>query len=371
MALIDNKQYIGMMEKMYQNFPYWEKLQGKTLFLSGATGMICSFLIDALMLYNRTQPPDAQCRIIAAGRNKEVAEQRFQAWIGSPVFSFVQYDVSTPLGELPQEPDYWIHGASTTHPIAYSTEPVNTIFANVWGTRHLLDKAAKRAGSRFLLLSSVEIYGQNRGDTEYFTEDYCGYLDCNTLRAGYPEGKRVSEALCQAYIAQEGVDALIIRLPRCYGPTMRMSDSKAIAQFLKNGIWGENIILKSTGDQHYSFAYVPDAVSGLLWVLTCGRTGQAYNLGDERSDITQRELAGKIAEYAGTEVIFELPSDVERIGYSTATKALMDAGKLRALGWRARYGIAEGITETIDILKQEIIRDACNPLEMQYRGKCI
>ena len=143
------------------------------------------------------------------------------------------------------------------------------------------------------------------------------------------------------------MDAVTIRLPRCYGPTMRMEDSKAIAQFIKNGVLGEDIVLKSDGSQLYSFAHVSDAVLGLLWVLLQG----AYNLGGEGSDITQRALAELIADHVCTKVVFRLPEAVERSGYSTATKALMDAGKLRALGWSAHYDIAGGIRETIDILR--------------------
>ena len=207
-------------------------------------------------------------------------------------------------------------------------------------------------GSRFLLLSSVEIYGENRGDTRYFQEDYCGYLNCNTLRAGYPEGKRVSEAMCQAYRQQYGVETVILRLPRSYGPTMRMSDSKAIAQFIKKGVNRENIVLKSRGNQLYSYAYSADAVLGILWALLCGETGQAYNLGDSKSDITLKELAELIAKYVGTEVVFDLPDEQEQKGYSTATTALMDAGRLKELGWNARYDIHTGICETIDILHE-------------------
>lgn len=95
-----------------------------------------------------------------------------------------------------------------------------------------------------------------------FDEDYCGFINCNTLRAGYPESKRCGEALCQAYIRQKGLDIVIPRLTRSYGPTMLMSDSKAVSQFIKKGLAGEDIVLKSKGNQYYSYTYVADAVSG-------------------------------------------------------------------------------------------------------------
>lgn len=354
MELMDSTQYRGLLDRTAEAFPHWSFLEGKTLFLSGATGMLGSFLVDLVMRRNESVPAGAKCRLIAVGRNVAAAKRRFARWFSLGEFCFVEHDITEPLDTLPCHIDYFIHGASTSHPIEYATQPVNTVLANVFGTRNILELAAKELGCRVLLLSSVEIYGENRGDTEAFTEDYCGYLNCNTLRGGYPEAKRVSEALCQAYISEKKVDAAVIRLSRCYGPTMKMEDSKAIAQFIKNGVRGENIVLKSKGEQVYSFAYAPDAVLGMLWVLLCGETGQAYNLGDRRSDIMQKDLAGLIADYAGTKVVFDLPDETERRGYSTATKALMDGSKLEALGWRARCDISAGIRETISILREGV-----------------
>lgn len=352
MELLENRRYRAMLERLLEAFPHWGRLEGKRLYLSGASGMLGSLLTDAVMLRNGPLPPEGRCRILAAGRNRPAAEERFSRWWNDPDFTFLEQDVNRPLEALPEEPDYWIHAASTTHPVAYATEPVNTVLSNVLGSWNLLEHAAQTPGSRFLLLSSVEIYGENRGDTERFQEDYCGYLDCSTLRAGYPEAKRVSEALCQAYIAEKGVDAVVIRLPRCYGPTMRLSDSKAIAQFIKKSVRGEDIVLKSEGNQLYSYAHAADAVLGILWVLAAGETGRAYNLADRRSDIRLKDLAAIAADHAGTKVVFDLPDETEKRGYSTASKALLDAERLRELGWKASYDIETGIRETIDILRE-------------------
>ena len=354
MGLIENKGYREMLERLHRDFPHWDGLNGKTIFLSGATGLIGSFLVDAVMLRNEALAPAERCGVIAAGRSRAAAAERFPRWMEAPEFRFLEHDVCTPLGALPGEPDFWIHAASTSHHLAFSTEPIDTILVNVLGARNLLERAAGRPGNRFLLLSSGEVYGENRGDVDYFSEDYCGYLDCNTLRSGYPEGKRTSEALCQAYLSQTGLETVVIRLPRCYGPSMQLKDSKAAAQFIKKGILGQDVVLKSKGEQQFSFTHVSDAVSGMLWVLLRGESGQAYNLGDRRSDITLKELAQLVAQHAGTRVVFDLPSEVERRGYSPARKALLDGAKLRSLGWEAKYDIASGICETIDILRETV-----------------
>ena len=128
----------------------------------------------------------------------------------------------------------------------------------------MLEFAYSHHALRCVFASSNEIYGENRGDIEKFPESYCGYINCNTLRAGYPESKRCGEALCQAYIQQKGLDIVIPRLTRSYGPTLLKSDTKALSQFLRKALLGEDIVLKSAGTQYYSYLYVADSVSGLL-----------------------------------------------------------------------------------------------------------
>ena len=189
-------------------------------------------------------------------------------------------------------------------------------------------------------------------DVELFSEDYCGYINSNTMRAGYPESKRCGEALCQAYKAQKDLDVVVFRFTRSYGPTMLMSDTKAISQFIKKGVAGEDIVLKSEGNQYYSYQYAADSVSGLLYILLCGENGEAYNIAEEHSDITLRDLAAIIAHINGKDVVFEIPDAVEAAGYSTATKARLDGTKLKALGWQPRYDIKNGIERTISVLKE-------------------
>ena len=144
-----------------------------------------------------------------------------------------------------------------------------------------------------------------------YASDPIGTISSNTLRAGYPESKRCGEALCQAYRVQKNMDVVIARLTRSYGPAMKMDDSKALSQFIKNGLEGQDIILKSEGSQYYSYTYVADAVSGLLTVLLKGINGDAYNIAYQEFDIKLKDLAELIAEYSGTKVVYEIPSALE------------------------------------------------------------
>ncbi len=326
----------------------WHKLKNKTLLLTGASGLIGTFLIDVLMRKNETD--QLGIKIFAAGRNEKAAQKRFSDYWDSDCFSFLKLDVNQPI-DLDIHFDYILHAASNTHPVQYATDPVNSLMTNLLGTYNLLEYGRKCELERFIFLSSVEIYGQALHEDDVFDESYCGYIDCNTVRAGYPEGKRAGEALCQAYIAKYGMDIVIPRLSRVYGPTMKLDDSKAMSQFLMNGVRGEDIVLKSEGLQKFSYCYVADVVQGILFIWLKGKTGEAYNVADVKTDMLLRDITQYIADINNRKVIFQLPDDAENKGFSKVTVGVMTPAKLQKLGWKPFDDLKSGIGKTIKILK--------------------
>lgn len=351
MNIYDNLLYLEDVHYVARlDLPWW-KLKEKSILLSGATGLLGSFFIDVIMEKNHSE--GLNCKVYAVGRNEKKAFLRFSNYKNIPYFDIIHYDVKEPLmrkdiGIV----DYVLHLASNTHPMQYSTDPIGTISTNVIGLMNMLDFAIDHHATRFIFASSNEIYGENRGDVEFFDENYCGYINSNTMRAGYPESKRCGETLCQAYKEQKGLNVVIPRFTRSYGPTMQMSDTKAISQFIKKGVAGENIVLKSAGMQFYSYTYMADAISGLLTVMLKGENGEAYNIADKMSDIMLKDLAAIIAEINKKKVVFEIPDTVEAAGYSRATKARLNGKKLMQLGWKPKYDIKSGLERTIRILKE-------------------
>lgn len=327
----------------------WKSLKGKSILITGASGMIGSFLVDTLMKRNETYG-DA-IMIYALSRSMAKLKVRFDYYKESSYLRLIEQDVCKGIDFGEKEFDYMIHAASNTHPREYANDPVGTITTNIFGTYYLLEYARIHTNCRVVLLSSVEVYGENRGDVTYFDEGYCGYINCNTLRAGYPESKRLSETLLQAYIEQYQVDGVSIRLSRTYGPTMENDDSKAVSQFIYKAVSEEDIILKSEGKQLYSYIYIADAIRAILWCMAEGKCGEAYNVADAASDVTLRSMAEYIADIFNRDVAFQVPEDDEKRGYSTATKALMNSDKLKRLGWNAKYSIQDGLERTISILK--------------------
>lgn len=360
MGLYDNALYIEDIDYVAGLDLPWNIIKGKQFLISGATGLVGSFLIDVLMRKNES---GLGCHVYALSRNEARFFDRFSRWISVPELHFISHDINNQLNISDIEKvEYVLHMASNTHPMQYSSDPIGTITTNIVGLRNMLEFAVKKHAERFIFASSNEVYGENRGDVELFNEDYCGYINSNTMRAGYPESKRCGEALCQAYRAQKGLNVVIPRLTRSYGPTMLMSDTKAISQFIRKGIKREDIVLKSSGTQYYSYTYVADAVSGLFTILLKGENGEAYNIADEKSDITLKDLSLTIANVVGRKVVFANPDIVESAGYSTATKARLDGGKLKQIGWRAKYNIDTGIKRTIVILSELENQRKCHGL---------
>ena len=335
-----------------ENLP-WEKLSGKSLLLTGASGLIGTVIVDALMKKNRDD--NLNVKICAAGRNEKIAAERFADYLDDKNFEFVKLDVNEPIkNDFPV--DFIIHAASNTHPLLYSTEPVSTMTTNIIGTYNLLEFGLRKKISRFVFVSSVEIYGKALNDEDLFDENYCGYINCNTLRAGYPEAKRAGEALCQAYISQHGLDIVIPRLSRIYGATMRLNDSKAMSEFIMNGVRGEDIVLKSQGVPRFSYCCATDAASGILYCLLNGKCGEAYNVADSSEILSLRQIAEYISSLAGRKVVFELPSETQAKGFSKAVNAIMPNDKLRALGWTPKDDTRSGVKKTVEILKSIVPR---------------
>lgn len=343
------KEYQEELYGIAKNDLPWQKLENKSILITGAAGMIGTTLVDALMFRNRYYAQNA--KIIAIGRSEKNARERFSKYWQDNNFQFLSLDVNKPL-DIDMDIDFVIHAASNTHPRAYAQDPIGTIMTNLLGTNNLLELAVKKHAKRCMFFSSVEIYGEPLHAEDVFSEEYCGYIDCNTLRAGYPEGKRAGETLCQAYREKYGLDIVIPRISRVFGPTMKLSDSKAMSQFILNAVHKEDIILKSKGMQKFSYTYTADVVAALLYVLLKGSSGEAYNIAGTGKILSLYEIAEILASVAERKVIFELPDQVEKKGFSKAQTAVLVANKIERLGWSMRYDMQTSLMRTVKILKR-------------------
>jgi nucleoside-diphosphate-sugar epimerase len=322
----------------------WEIFSGTNILITGATGLIGGTLVDVLM----SNPRRDYC-VYASGRNVKRAKERFGNYFGSESFHFVQYDVMSPL-EGDKTFDYIIHAASNASPNAFFQSPVEIIKSNIYGVSNLMDYGISHGMKRFLYVSSGEVYGE--GDGRVFDEEYSGYVDSMKARSCYPSSKRASETLCASYASEYGADVVIVRPCHIYGPHFTESDNRVYAQFVRNVLNGEDIVMRSTGEQFRSWCYAVDCVSALLYVLLKGVSGEAYNIADPASIFSIRQLAEMLAEIGHSKVVMEVASEMEKKGYNPVQKSVFSVDKLKYLGWKVSGSMMEKMAKTVNYLKE-------------------
>ncbi len=324
----------------------WSEMRNKSVFITGATGLIGSFFTDLLMYRNEMY--DDNIKIIALGRNEAHANGRFEKYLQRDTFEFIKHDISQPL-HIDYPADYILHAASNANPIAFTHDPVGTMTANFLGMNHLLHYAKECETKRTLFISSGEVYGESQEGAD-MAEDYCGFIDYTNPRACYPSSKRATETLCASFSQQYGMDTVIARPCHVYGATFTKADSRVFAQFMRKALSNEDIVMKSEGTQVRSYCYLADAVAALLYILFYGENSQAYNIADKHSNVSIRQLAEFIVKISQKSLRFEIPDEIEQRGYSKVKRAVFDATKLEMLGWQAKVGIEEGLARTMKIL---------------------
>lgn len=316
--------------------------KNKSFLITGATGLVGSCIIDTLIEANKN---GCNVTIYALSRSLKKIKDRFN----DSVIPIIQ-DIITPISSE-YKFDYIIHCASNADPKTYALHPSDTILTNILGNKSILDYCKDNNNTRLLMTSSFEIYGKIDNNS-IFTENMSGIIDQTLLRNGYPESKRCSELLLRSYVDEFNINAVIARLSSVYGPTMLLNDSKAHAQFIKNAVNCEDIILKSLGEQIRSYTYVVDAVSAIFMVLLYGKIGDIYNVSNENSSLSIAELAKICAKISNTRVIYQLPNELELKGYSKPANCILNNEKLKKLGWTPKYTIEKGLKETIEYLKK-------------------
>lgn len=339
------KDYLNEeLKKITETFPYFEELKNKSILITGATGLICSYIIDVLMYLN--QHDDANIKIIAINRNKAIAMKRFSKYWNNSLFKCIQHDVAEPVS-IELSIDYIIHGASNASPAKYVSNPIDTMKANIFGVVNVLN-LAEIYHAKVLYISSGEVYGE--GDGNDFVESYSGPLDPLLPRSCYPISKRAAETMCIAYKEQKNIDVVIARPCHIYGHSMAKNDDRAVSQFINNALHHEDIIMKSKGMQLRSYCYIADCATAILTILIYGKSGNAYNIANRNCVITIYELANKIAKIAGQKVVLQTATDIESKGYSSVTRAVLNPSKIENLGWKPLFSIEDGITHTINVL---------------------
>ena len=329
----------------------WEKLQHKTILITGATGLIGFNLVSALTyvaLYK-----DIALKIIALVRDEEQAKKRFHEILtaGAPL-RFLVGDLNH-IPTVEEKIDYIIHGGSPTASRYFSEHPVETITTNLNGATHLLELARKNQSEGFLFLSSMEVYGGIHC-REKVDERHASFVDTMIPRSSYPEVKRMVESLCACYADEYGVPAKSIRLTQTFGTGIRKSDNRVFAQFTHSAMNHEDIIMFTKGGTEHSYLYTADAVSAILTVLLKGDAGESYNAANEQTYCSIKEMAETVAnldiikeKYNGPVSVVIDESKNNGKMYPPELYMDLDTKKIQQLGWKVTRNLKEMFTRMI------------------------
>ncbi len=327
-----------------------EKIRNKTFLITGASGMIGSYLCYTLLKMN--QLFDTNTKIIAVVRNPKKLDKYISENENTKV---VIQDVVKPFN-VNENIDYIIHAASPASPKIMSMHPVETNLANTLGTANTLQLAKEKNASGYLFISSREIYGEPSEGQELFHENGpLGQVNPLIPRNGYAEGKKAAENLCAAYKDEYDLNTKIVRLAHTYGPGMSIYDGRVQADFLKNIINNQDIVLKSDGSSVRTYTYISDAIEAILLVLL-NSNDLVYNISDEKSETSIKQLAEVLINLEPSKnlkLVFDIPKE-EQKGCASFKKGILSSEKIRKeLNWKPRYSISEGFKRTIEHIEEE------------------
>jgi nucleoside-diphosphate-sugar epimerase len=322
---------------------------GGTILITGAAGFLMSYLVEVLSAWNRAND-SCTFRILALDNFKTGLPDRLAHLDGDANVRVINHDVTQPFAA--EEPVHWIiHGASIASPTFYRRYPLETLDANVGGTRSLLELSRCNPVRGFLFISTSEIYGDPDPAHIPTAEEYRGFVSCTGVRACYDEGKRLGETLAMIYFRLYGLPVKIVRPFNVYGPGLRLNDKRVLPDFMSKVISGEPIVLLSDGRPTRAFCYVSDAASLILRILFGAPSGEAFNVGNDEREISMLELA-RLTAKVGAEVLGGVETGVLS-GVSEEADYLYDNPQRRLANlakarrqfpeWTPRIGLEEGL----------------------------
>jgi UDP-glucuronate decarboxylase len=334
------------------------RMSGQRLLITGGAGFLGYYLVQVPLAWNDAHPDEPAIRVT-------VMDNYFRegpAWLADldvrPDLDLMVHDVRGPLPDQMGEYAYIIHAAGIASPTYYRAHPIETMDANINGLRTLLDYARQRLDAGlsmegFLFYSSSEIYGDPTADAIPTPETYRGFVSCTGPRACYDESKRYGETLCVNFATQHGVPVVAARPFNNYGPGMKITDGRVIADLCRDALAGRDLVLLSDGAPTRTFCYVSDAVTGYYRALLRGGPGQAYNIGVDGPEISMADLAEMIAAIAND--LFDQRVKVVR-GRSAEVHYLVDNPNRRCpdltkarqqLQYEPQVTLEDGLTRTL------------------------
>lgn len=291
------------LEHICENLPEMQRMSGKRLLITGGAGFLGHYLVQAPLYWNELNPQSAPIRVVIWDNFMRGVPGWLARLENDSNIAIRKYDITERLPDDMGAFDFIIHGASIASPTFYRRHPIATMDANITGLRNLLDYSVTqlRSGAPiegFLFYSTSEIYGDPSPENLPTPETYRGNVSCTGPRACYDESKRYGETLVVNFAREYGLPLRTARPFNNYGPGLKITDRRALPDFARNVLAGEDIVLLSDGLPTRTFCYVADAIVGYYKVMLAGRDAEAYNIGVAAPEISIRELAERVVRLA-------------------------------------------------------------------------
>ncbi|MBE5963201.1 MAG: NAD(P)-dependent oxidoreductase [Lachnospiraceae bacterium] len=326
------------LEMIIQDEEIMMKLKDSVFLVTGATGMIGSQIVKSLLLYNKKE--QANIRIIIVVRSKEKAERIFGSQLQDSMLEVICSDIQE-FRLKDRKIDYIIHGASMTGSAEFVSKPVETIKTALFGTMNILDSARTSGIKGMVYLSSLEVYGVTDPKKESIAEENLGYLNPLHVRSSYSEGKRMAECICVSYASEYNVPVKIARLCQTFGAGVEYEDNRVFAQFARSIIEEKDIVLHTQGMTVRNYCYTADAIRAIFYILVKGKSGEAYNVANEQTAISIRDMAETLCQHykhKSIQVVYQI-EDEEKHGYNPVVKIRLNTRKVLELGWKPKVDL--------------------------------
>lgn len=331
-------------------------LNNKTVLITGATGMLASYIVLVLLYLNKYY--NYNINIIAIARNKDKFNKIFCDFINDDKLKLICINLSDLRKDMLDEYTihYIMHTASTSMSDKFLSDPLNLVNTNILATNSLLEIAKNNPLISFLFFSSGAVY--NNSKDRFIIEDKFEGINPLSVSSLYSGTKFTAELLCNIYHLQFNIPIKIARIIHTYSPTMNLdNDTRVFAEFVKNIINNENIIIKSDGKGLRAFCYIVDAVSAFFKILIDGKDGEAYNVANNNAVVSINELANILINMfpeKKLKIIYtDKPKEYLIQSADSLKELVIDTKKLESLNWKAKYDIKTGFKRVIDYFENK------------------
>lgn len=333
------------------------KLKDSTILITGCGGFLGYYFMHFFEAFEQR-----------LGIKKVIALDNFMLgeakWISNmrknPLFNIQKFDIITDsIQDIPESAnaDYIIHMASVASPMFYRQYPIETLDANIWGLRSLLEFYKEKNIRGFLFFSSSELYGDPTPEYIPTDEEYRGNVSATGPRACYDESKRFGETMCSLFAQKSNMPIGVVRPFNNYGPGMKINDKRVPADFAKAIYENEDIVILSSGTPTRTFCYIADAITGYLKTLLYGKYDY-FNIGIDKPEISVKELAdiytavGKeIFGYTG-KVSYNVSEDKDYLTHNPERRCPNITKAREKLGYNPEIEVVEGVRRFLTFIKE-------------------